>query len=175
MPRFQDIPQVTQDGHYRIHVSWDYLLEHLENWMVRDTHGLAALDINPEFQRGHVWTKQQQIAYVEFELRGGVGSDELRFNCVGWGGSYKGPFVLVDGKQRLEAVCRFLRNEIPSFSHYFSEYTDQLRINGPHFEFRVNNLETEKQVLQWYLEMNDGGTPHTEEELNKVRKMLEKA
>jgi hypothetical protein len=39
----------------------------------------------------------------------------------------------------------------------------------------VNDLKTEAEVLRWYLEINAGGTPHTEEELDKVRKMLKKA
>jgi hypothetical protein len=29
-----------------------------------------------------------------------------------------------------------------------------------------------QMVLQWYLELNSGGTPHTKEELDKVKKML---
>jgi hypothetical protein len=27
-------------------------------------------------------------------------------------------------------------------------------------------------VMRWYLQVNYGGTPHTDEELNKVRSML---
>lgn len=29
----------------------------------------------------------------------------------------------------------------------------------------VNDLKTEKEVLQWYVDMNAGGTPHTKEEI----------
>lgn len=37
----------------------------------------------------------------------------------------------------------------------------------------VNNLKTEKEVLQWYIDMNVGGTPHTLEEIERVKKMIE--
>lgn len=37
----------------------------------------------------------------------------------------------------------------------------------------VNNLKTEKEVLQWYIDMNVGGTPHTSEEIGSVKKMIE--
>jgi hypothetical protein len=38
----------------------------------------------------------------------------------------------------------------------------------------VNDLKTREEVLQWYLDLNSGGVVHTEEELNRVREMLEK-
>ena len=172
MAKFQDIKKMTRDGSYSIHVPWDLMLDHFGRWMNEDK-GTAPLDINPEFQRGHVWTEEQQIAYVEFKLRGGVGSDEIRFNCAGWMSSFKGPFVLVDGKQRIEAVRRFLQDEIKIFGHYHSEYTDDMRMFDARFTVKVNDLESMKDVLKWYLEMNTGGTPHTKEEIDKVREMLE--
>ena len=42
------------------------------------------------------------------------------------------------------------------------------------FKFRVCVLPTRKEVLQLYLNINAGGTPHTEEELNLVHAMLQK-
>ena len=38
----------------------------------------------------------------------------------------------------------------------------------------INDLQSEKDVLQWYLEMNSGGTPHTQEELDRVKLLLQK-
>lgn len=37
----------------------------------------------------------------------------------------------------------------------------------------VNNLKSEKEVLQWYVDMNAGGTPHASEEIERVKKMIE--
>lgn len=36
----------------------------------------------------------------------------------------------------------------------------------------VNNLKSEKEVLQWYIDMNAGGTPHTNEEIERVKQMI---
>lgn len=36
----------------------------------------------------------------------------------------------------------------------------------------VNNLKSEKEVLQWYIDMNAGGTPHTSKEIERVKKMI---
>lgn len=41
------------------------------------------------------------------------------------------------------------------------------------FDFIINDLQTEEEVLNWYLEMNSGGTVHTKEELDKVKHLLE--
>ena len=37
----------------------------------------------------------------------------------------------------------------------------------------MNDLKTEKEVLQWYIDMNAGGTSHSKEEIDRVKKMLE--
>lgn len=36
----------------------------------------------------------------------------------------------------------------------------------------VNCLQTRKDMLQWYIDMNSGGTVHSEEEINRVKKLL---
>lgn len=49
----------------------------------------------------------------------------------------------------------------------------RMRLFQNGFKFRICNLRTEAEVLRLYLAINAGGTPHTEEELNRVRRMLE--
>ena len=38
----------------------------------------------------------------------------------------------------------------------------------------INSLKSKKDVLKWYLHINDGGTPHTKEEIERVKKLYEK-
>jgi|WetSurMetagenome_2_1015567.scaffolds.fasta_scaffold11834_3 uncharacterized protein with ParB-like and HNH nuclease domain len=169
MAKFSEIPQLTSYGSYRVNISWVYLENCLTNW--GETNPKVNLD--PDFQREHVWTKTQQIAYVEYILRGGRSGREIYFNCPGWQRENHGEFVLVDGKQRINAVRLFMSNQLPIFNgNTFGDFTDKLRIADADFLFNVNNLETREQVLTWYLEMNSAGTPHTQEELNRVRNLL---
>lgn len=174
--RFRDIPQMTRDANYQVNQPWDSL----EDWLERERCEVK-LDINPDFQRAHVWDEEKQRRYVEFCLRGGKGSNVLRFNCVGWMDDFRGPFVLVDGKQRLEAVRKFLRSDLrvffnihPNGSGYlYEDFEDHMRITHHDFVMMINNLETRRDVLRWYLDINDGGVIHTDDEIRKVQKMLE--
>lgn len=165
---FREIPQMTRYPNYRVNVSWD----HLESWLKQDSERGPNLD--PDFQRAHVWTEDKQVRYVEFILRGGQSAKDLYFNHPGWMSSFEGDFVLVDGKQRLEAVRKFLRNELRVFGSTYDEFTDKMRLTGAEFVVHINDLKTRKEVLQWYLDMNSGGVVHTDDELQKVRDMLER-
>src|SRR5687767_5542341 len=113
--RFQDIPLFIIDG------SWecDFEIQYLHEWIKRHKEQYGSeLNLSPNFQRAHVWTEQQQISWLEFFLRGGKTGRVIYLNKPDWQGirKYKkgqyNDFVVVDGKQRIEATRRFLDNEI---------------------------------------------------------------
>lgn len=167
MPSFRDIPQFPHAA-YEVDVGWDYLEHHIKGAVEED-----GLVLDPDFQRAHVWNRSQQQAYVEYQMQGGEVGKNLTFNAPGWGNTIKlGDYVIVDGKQRLEAVRAFLRDEILAFGHFRSTYEGRMRIHSMSFRWRVCCLETRAEVLRLYLNINAGGTPHTKAELDKVRKML---
>lgn len=165
---FEKIPRFTREATYKVNQSWTYLERWIEN-QVED-----GLQLDPDFQRLHVWTEAQQIAYVEYALRGGRSGRELFFNCNGWRRGERDfeTFVLVDGKQRLNAVRRFMASEIPAFGTRYKDFKDHLGALDVDFIVNVNELKTKKEILTWYIEMNSGGTPHTEEEIEKARRLL---
>lgn len=166
--RFQDIPQFTRDGNYAVNVSWRFLENTLRDWAEGQ-----GMDMDPDYQREHVWTEEQQVAYCEFILRGGKSGRDIRWNCPSWQHrGAKGPIELVDGKQRLTAVRRFLTDGIRVFGSLCSEFGDQPDFIRHSFVFIVNDLQTRAEVLDWYLGLNAGGTPHTPEEIARVRAML---
>lgn len=167
--KFSEIPKFTREGHYRVNVAWRYLEGTLDDYIKHFN-----LQLNPDFQRGHVWTREQQIAYVEFILRGGKSAREIHFNCPNWHYQYtdNDELVCVDGLQRITAALAFLHNEIPVFGHYYNEFEDKMPFEVD-FIFNVNDLKTRAEVLQWYIEMNTGGTPHTNKEIEKVKHLLQ--
>lgn len=175
MPRFQDIVPFTRSAGYACDHSWPFLPDFVANEVLE-----GGLDLNPDFQRGHVWTTEQKIRYVEYILRGGLSGRDIYLNCPGfrfgrvgrqWGN--EGHYVLVDGKQRLDAVFGFMNNEFPIFEgHFYRDFTDKMDLLVARFRWHVNDLQTREEVLQWYLDLNSGGTVHSDDELNRVRKLL---
>jgi len=169
--KFKDVEKIISSPNYNINIEWRDLQEQIQRFTGRN-YGLAALDLDPDFQRGYVWTLEQKIKYVEFMLKGGsFGVNRILFNCIGWQHDYEGPFVIVDGKQRLNAALEFLDNKFPVFDTYYKDFEDTIP-SDTNFIFSINNLNTRKEVLAWYIQMNSGGTVHTESELNRVRDLL---
>lgn len=167
--RFRDIPQFTRSAGYSVDVSWDYLPSHYLNY-VQD----YGLDVSPDFQRDYVWTAEQKVRYVEYILQGGMSGKDIYFNAPGWRHGETGHFVLVDGKQRLDAVLAFLNNEFPIFGGaYRRDFEDNPGMLIASFKFHVNDLKTRAEVLQWYIDLNAGGTIHTPDEINRVRALKE--
>jgi hypothetical protein len=166
---FRKVPQFTRSGSYEV----DYDPRGLVRW-VGELQQEQGLDIDPDFQRAHCWTERQQVAYVEFFLKGGMTARVIYLNYPSWHTGASTPyndFVLVDGKQRLEAFRRFVGDEIKVFGSKFSEFTDSIRLTNT-MRVNVNNLQTKAEVLQWYLDFNSGGVIHTDEELERVRTLL---
>jgi uncharacterized protein with ParB-like and HNH nuclease domain len=168
--KFSEIEQFISSGSYEIDVSLDFLKRTLQHW--EEDYGL---ELNPDFQRGHVWTEEQQIAYMEFLLRGGVTSRVIYFNSPAFGGNEKtdlpDTIVCVDGLQRLTACLRFIDNEIKVFGHFISEFEDSPRLRQG-LKFNVNCLTKREDILKWYIQFNEGGTVHTKEELVRVKELL---
>lgn len=109
-------------------------------------------------------------------MRGGKSGLIVYFNKPDWNfrvpeGAYN-EYVCVDGLQRLTAILRFVNNEIPVFGTYYKDYEDHPRMKHC-IKININDLKSEQEVLQWYVDMNAGGTPHTMEEINRVKKMIE--
>ncbi len=69
---------------------------------------------------------------------------------------------------------KFRSNDLKVFGLYYDEFEGDPREVTTRISIRINDLQYEKDVLQWYIEMNEGGTPHTKEEIQKVKVMVSK-
>lgn len=167
--KFKDIAPFTCSAVYAVDVSIDYFPEFYAR-MVLD----EGLNVYPEFQRGFVWTQVQKIRYIEFILRGGNTGRDIYCNCPGWNRCLeRGDYVLVDGKQRTDAILGFLNNEFPVFgNNYRKDFSDKPNRFSIGLKWHVNDLETYDEVLQWYIDLNDGGTVHPSEEIERVRGLI---
>jgi len=88
--------------------------------------------------------------------------------------------MVIDGKQRLTALVKFFASEIPA------EFRDGLRVLYKDLELvsqrkvKMSSVAigicggmTQAEIIDFYLALNEGGTVHTEAEINRVRALLE--
>lgn len=130
----------------------------------------------PDYQRAAVWSDDQCARFIGFMAEGGSPPPVF---VQRWLASSGKPDEILDGLQRITAVVRFLNNEVPM------ELTDGTRVflrdmdaesqrlltrnAGPNISIRYVLCETRAAVLDLYLRLNRGGTPHTDAEIERVR------
>lgn len=155
---------------------------------MNDDEMRSKVDLNPIFQRGHVWTREQQVAYIENFLRspqtvnktiymndlfiyGSVDKVTDENNMVA------GKIVCLDGLQRLTAALDFIHGKFTVFGGV--SYDDILNspsrtriLNECVFDINYLLLSNNKEVIDFYVDFNAGGTPHTKEEIERVKKLI---
>lgn len=177
--RLEALIRPLRSAQYEIDVQWRYFDEMLDGFG-RD---YGAVELTPDFQRGHIWSKSQQTHYIENILRGvvNIGGLLVQFNCPNWDnfeycGSLPRGLQCIDGLQRITAVRRFMAGEIHPFDLPHAEF-DGTSFSTRNFRFRlaIHNMESRADLLQHYLDLNAGGTPHAQSEIERVRGLLETA
>lgn len=164
----------------------DWPLNVLEDTLAkieRDTLEMGgSFELNPDFQRGHVWTDAQRIAYVEALLRKTT-TGRILFNCPGWtrapstqGDIPANAFQCVDGLQRLTAVRKFMAGELGVFGGMTATDLKGTPFNAFRMTYRLQvgiyEFTSRSDLLQFYLDLNNGGTVHSEQEIERVRTLL---
>ena len=64
--KWRNIPQLPR-AHYEIDIEWVGVERMLVSWGI----GRGLIDLSPDYQREHVWTEAQRVAYIEYVLAGG--------------------------------------------------------------------------------------------------------
>lgn len=161
----------------------DIDFRHIKSALTRYEQDFGGLELNPDFQRGHVWNPDQQKHYLENVFRGVVSTSGIvvQFNCPNWddvdySGDLPKGFQCIDGLQRLTAVMDFLDGKVKPFGLLPSDLNvSRYSLKGCSYRFRlaVHTFSSRSELLQHYLDLNTGGTPHSKEEIERVNKLLE--
>lgn len=176
--KFNEIPMFIGTGNYVVNVE----IHRLKGYLERLSEDFK-VNLTPDFQRERVWTIEQKQQYIEYLLQGGTTGRDLYFNC---------PFfeedknvnnlkkldldrlevVCVDGLQRITAILGFFNNEFKVFGQFAKDFEGKPSNQQSKLNIHINGLLTKKELLEWYIQLNTTGKPHTEEEINKVKEML---
>lgn len=141
----------------------------------------SEFNLTPEYQRSYIWTDRQASLFVGFLMEGGTPPSVW---IQRWADTNI-PDEILDGVQRLNSLCRFYKNEIPMITAdneiaYLQDFEERDRSRlvstaaGPNISIQYVSFDTKKEVIEMYLRLNRGGTPHSEEEIERVRNLLAK-
>jgi hypothetical protein len=164
----------------------DYRVADIERWLGRFEEDCVTtggkFELCPDFQRGHCWSHEKQMAFVAAMLRGNAPM-LVRFNNPSYGERREeqtqdigyNDMCCIDGLQRLTALRDFVSGKFRVFGCTAQELDGtSFGLKRAHYTFKVevHSFVNRKELLQFYLDLNDGGVVHSAEELARVRGLL---
>ena len=127
-------------------------------------------DIEPEYQRGLVWTLEDKVALI----------DSI-FNSVDIG---KFTFInpdyimdkteVLDGKQRLTTILEYYEDRFKYKGYTFSDLSqkDQIHFESYSIAWGESSNLTQEQKLRYFIKLNTTGKEMDKSHLDKVKNML---
>ena len=129
------------------------------------------LDLNPLYQRDYVWNlgdKKDLINSIMSNI------DIGKFVFIQNDYSDKYLYEILDGKQRVNALCDYYENLFSWNGYFFNELATRERNHFENYNVSMATIEniTEQQKIRYFLNLNTSGKVMDEGHLSEVRKML---
>lgn len=134
----------------------------------------SGVDLNTDYQRGLVWTPDQEIDLIisifknidigKFTLIRRKFSEELNHY-----------YEMLDGKQRLTALCRFFEGRFKYMGRTFQQLhpRDQNHFQGYPISYAECEPLTDEQKYRYFIKLNTTGQVIDPNHMEKVKKMLQ--
>jgi hypothetical protein len=135
--------------------------------------GHAGVDFDVEYQREHVWTIEDKVALIDSIFNN---IDIGKFVFVQLPESTPGKYYqVVDGKQRLTALCEFYEDRFPYKGVYFSQlsFHDKYKFGNHSIAYGYLENPTPRAIYETFIKMNTCGKPMDKKHIEKVKKLLE--
>lgn len=129
------------------------------------------LNIRPSYQRNSVYDEKKRNAVIETIL------DECPLNVIYWVDKEDGTYEVLDGQQRILAICKYVSGEFSVSADCFPTKLPQdfpnLQTNMKDIAERVLNYQldiyickgTPSEKLRWFRRINTSGEPLNDQEL----------
>lgn len=137
------------------------------------TYHTFGIDMDPEYQRGYVWTEADKQYLLESVF---VNADIGKFvlaNRTEWKPGLP-MYEIVDGKQRLITLVDFFEGRLPYQGYFFEDLGSKDR--NAFLNHLISYAEikgaSHEDILRYFLFLNRGGKQMDVKHLEKVEKML---
>jgi hypothetical protein len=139
-------------------------------FMVYGEH--AGVDFNADYQREHVWTLDDKVALIDSIFNN---VDIGKFLFTQRRESHPGKYYeVIDGKQRLTALCEFYEDRFQYKGYYFSQLSplDKNKFLGHGISYGTLENPTLEKIYKSFIKMNTCGKPMDHKHIEKVQKLL---
>lgn len=133
------------------------------------------LNLDPYYQRGLVWTQEQNLALIDSIFKE-VEIGRFLFIDLDWQGVGKHSYEVVDGKQRLSAIFDYIENK---FSYKGLYYKDLCKIDVRRFNSlsivwgTLHSSTTKDELLEVFVRLNTHGVAMDKNHLEKVKRLID--
>jgi hypothetical protein len=134
--------------------------------------GWGGVDFDVDYQRDHVWLLKDKILLIDSIFNNiEIGKFVFVQKHESTMGKY---YEVVDGKQRLTALCEFYEDRFKYKGKYFSELSNKDRWKFLNHSVSYGYLEnaSKEAIYSTFIKMNTCGKPMDTKHLDKVRKLL---
>lgn len=160
----------------------DFQMHRLKPQFATYAEDYGSFEYCPDFQRGHVWTRDKQIAFIEAIAKNSISKSLLTItlNCPDFEddrekGDLSG-FCIIDGLQRVTAIQEFVEGKFKVFGDTvgYGDF-DYSSFSYKRISIRVQvfTFKWKKDLLKYYIAINSGGVVHADTEIERVKKLLE--
>lgn len=185
---------ITTHNH-KMYVKWIDIRKHVEdklsliknndlrlNYSQMTMHSIFSkayyfgINFEPEYQRDYVWDLQDKNNLIDSIFNNvDIGKfafihyDSSKWLETGFG------YEILDGKQRIRAILDYYEDRFKYCGKYFSDLNarDQDHFEGyPISVAEMRNI-TQEQILRYFIKLNTCGKVMSQEQIDKVKKMLE--
>jgi len=168
----ESIERLEEDQDVRFNYQQRDLIS-LINMMLRE----YGIDLEPEYQRGNVWSKQQKYDLIDSIFKN---IDIGKFAVIKrpWGKNPNVPatpklYEMLDGKQRLTALFEYYTGRFKYRGKYFYELCHKDKGHFKHYSvsYAESSPLTKEQKYRYFLKLNTTGIPVDINHIKKVREL----
>jgi hypothetical protein len=132
----------------------------------------AGVDFDVDYQRDHVWKLDDKIALIDSIFNNiDIGKFVFVQRDFGFDGKL---YEVIDGKQRLTAICEFFEDRFKYNGFYYSELSnaDKNKFENHGITFGYLENPDKRSIFETFIKLNTCGKPMAKKHIDKVRKLL---
>lgn len=132
----------------------------------------AGVEVEIDYQREHVWKLKDKVDLID-SIFNNIDIGKLVFVQRDFG--VKGKlYEILDGKQRLTALCEFYEDKFKYKGFYYSELSNQDRNKFESHSIAYGYLENpnKEAIFETFIKLNTCGKPMASKHIEHVKQLL---